>query len=63
MEKRDVIIRIDAKMHKLAKAKAERNGQSVRGYVSKLIEKDTAGEVTQPTETTTQTTTRDAKAK
>ena len=61
MEKRDVIIRIDAKMHKLAKAKAERNGQSVRGYVSKLIEKDTAGEVTQPTPTTTPTTTQPPK--
>ena len=63
MKKDSIVIRIDLEMHRRAKAKADKNGQTVKGYVSKLIEKDTAGEVTQPTETTTQTATRDAKAK
>ena len=61
MKKESIVIRIDLEMHRRAKAKADKNGQTVKGYVSKLIEKDTAGEVTQPTPTTTPTTTQPPK--
>ena len=60
MEKiKDTTIRIDVSVYKKAQEKAKKNGQSMKGYITVLIEKD----VTQQPETTTQTTTRDAKAK
>ncbi len=45
MEKgKDTTVRIDMPVYKKAQAKAKKQGQSMKGYITVLIEKDVAGE-------------------
>ena len=58
-KERNRVIAVTPETLKKAKIRATQRGETIKEYVTELIEKD----VTQQTETTTQTTTRDAKAK